>query len=228
MSNTGAILQVLLFLGTVALLGLGVLVAVWALVTGRELVGKRVLLGCAVVAGAYLGMLLLASALSRRKLVTVASEKYFCELDCHLAYSVKSVWAVGAGGQETNDTLVVLVQTRFDETTISPSRSRTAPTWPAPRVVELLDADGTHYQPLDNVEPLMSRLGIASTPITRELAPGQSYVTAFAFEVPPGAPEPALVLADDLVVSRFLIGHERSFLHAPVLLALPEASMPHG
>jgi hypothetical protein len=114
----------------------------------------------------------------------------------------------------------VTVQTQFDERTISPRRGREAPLWPNPRYVALMDSAGARYAPSPGLEDALGALGIRSTPITKELRPGESYQTVLVFDLPAGAAPARLVLQEDLFVTRFLIGHERSVFHAPVLLQL--------
>jgi hypothetical protein len=161
----------------------------------------------------------------------VTAEKYFCELDCHLAYSIIQVSVMdslgsGPAGQKPSGRFwLVTVQTRFDKNTISARRSLTEPTWPAPRRVALVSAEGERFPPIEDEDSNLAALGISSTPITRELAPGASYTTRFVFDLPEEAVATGLLLTDDLVVSRFLIGHERSPFHAPTLLQLPSPSV---
>src|SRR3982750_4536038 len=81
-------LSALLFLGTGALL-VGLTVAVVVLLARRNgYAARRAAIAAAGVAGAYLALLLGASLLSRAGEVEPGNAKYFCELDCHLAYSV--------------------------------------------------------------------------------------------------------------------------------------------
>jgi hypothetical protein len=223
MSNTTVILQVLAFLGTASLLVAAIVAAGWSVATGRLELARRAMMLGGFLAATYLVALIAASALSHTRILPVATEKYFCELDCHLAYEVTEVRELGSegSGAADHDTILVVLRTRFDENTISARRSRTEPTWPAPRRVELIDAAGQRYAPLPDPADILSAIRFHSTAISQELAPGESYLTAIAFELPHDVPEPSLLLTDDLLVSRFLIGHERSFLHAPVLLSLP-------
>ena len=49
------------------------------------------------------------------------------------------------------------------------------------------------------------------------------YVTRLEAVLPAGVVPRQLQLQDDIFLTRFLIGNERSPFHAPVLLALPAA-----
>lgn len=61
-----------------------------------------------------------------------------------------------------------------------------------------------------------------TTPLTKELRPGESYETALVFDVPAGAARLRLFLGDDpLGVESVLIGHENSPMHGKIYFALP-------
>lgn len=187
-------------------------VTLWARSTGRSAVARLALWGSGIGVLTYAVGLLGAGLLSRTTVLSAAEEKYFCELDCHLAYQVVAVGAVAgyAGSWE------VLLQTRFDETTISARRPGEAPTWPAPRRVAIIGSDGRSY-------PLQaSTTSHGSTALTEPLVPGARYVTRLECVLPPGIVPQQLKLQDDLFLTQLFIGNERSPFHAPVLLALPQ------
>ena len=123
----------------------------------------------------YFMVLLVLSLVSRNTVLARGQEKYFCEVDCHLAYAV-----VGVQSQPSPSAThyLVTLRTRFDETTISARRPRDLPLAPSPRNVALLDSSGHAYSPVST----------GNTPLTTELVPGQSYVTELGFDVPPGVP----------------------------------------
>jgi hypothetical protein len=60
-----------------------------------------------------------------------------------------------------------------------------------------------------------------STPLTRELKPGESYSTTLVFSLPEVVTPAKLRLTEDLFVNHFIIGHEQSFFHRAVFLGLP-------
>ena len=98
-------------------------------------------IGALVGAGAvvYFGLLFGFSLGSREVTLAPGEEKYFCEIDCHLAYSVR---ASREGLQNGQRVLHVALRTRFDETTTSPTRPKNAPLTPNPREVVLVDGQG--------------------------------------------------------------------------------------
>jgi len=155
---------------------------------------------------AFLG----AALLSRDRTLEPGERKYFCEMDCHLAYSVAAAPAA-IGNHRT-----VTVRTWFDPDTISSFRGN-GPLTPNPRVVYLVDEAGRRIEP--SPLPAPAALG-GSTPLTRELRPGESYTTTFVFEVPPGFSRPRLFLGDAAGPENLLIGHENSPFHGKVYFRL--------
>lgn len=198
--------SVLAFLGTVGGTGLLLLVAVWALVRRQDRAWKLAMIGAASLAAAYATALLGVAAASRDRVLAAGEEKYFCEIDCHLAYHVAAAAPDGQGRW------VVTLVTRFDPATTSPSRPADAPLHPGPRLAILRLEDGRE----------VTGVVTGGTPLGQALVPGESYLTTVAFLVPAGRPA-ALLLEDAIPEGRFLIGHERSPFHGKVLLPLTPA-----
>jgi hypothetical protein len=156
----------------------------------------------------YLALLLGFSAASRSTTIAVGNEKYFCEIDCHLAYSVADV---KTQADAESKLYVVTLRTRFDETTTSASRPKDAPLTPSPREALLVDASGKRY----------SAIAVSGTPLLTPLKPAESYTTQISFKVPREANGVKLLLntapawPDHLVV-----GDENSWFHKKTYLAL--------
>ncbi len=245
-STLSMLIAILAFLGTVGLIALAAAAALWLGFRGRRDRARAVALLGGGLAGVYALVLVGVGLASKERVLPAGSEKYFCELDCHLAYVVTGVrgphslgdGATGRPGDGSSD-WVVTIRTRFDETTISSRRPRDATLLPLPRRVELVGSDGRRYEVADGEEraeradPSLA-LGASradktdwtdgdmkSTRLDQPLKPGESYLTTLRFALPAGVTPVRLFLADDVVVHRFLIGHERSPGHAPVYLALP-------
>ena len=163
--------------------------------------------GRIIAAGAviYFTLLFGFSSASRTTTLARGREKYYCEIDCHLAYSVVDV-KTGLGGR-----YLVTLRTRFDETTISPSRPRNAPLTPSLREVRLLDDAGHEYTPIS----------IQGTPLATPLKPGDSYTTQLEFNVPKDAAGLRLLVnTKPGWPDHIVIGDENSWLHRKTYFAL--------
>jgi Domain of unknown function (DUF4352) len=195
---------------------------------GRGLTRKISLVGAILLAG-YGATLVGASTASHQWELAPGQEKYFCEIDCHLAYSVTSVETrktVGAGASQRTaigDFYVVNVRTRFDEKTISPNRGD-SPLTPSPRQVTLVDNQGREYSTsVEGQAALQISLGDKWIPMTEPLRPGESYSTALVFDLPPGVQGLNLLVASPTNpgwIGRLLIGDEGSILHKKVYLRI--------
>src|SRR2546423_9422456 len=126
--NLAAPLGALALLATGFILLVGAILLIQALIVRKSGRAKLCLALMLTFGFAYFGVMFLFSVVSHDKLLARGEEKHFCELDCHLAYSIintAQTKTIGdnpgpatAHGQFT----IVTIQTRFDETTISPQR----------------------------------------------------------------------------------------------------------
>jgi len=242
-----AILGMLAFLGTFALLAASAVAIVSLKLVGEErltrgtatasawLFGgwgltRKLLLAAVLVIVGYATVLLSASAASHEWALGSGEEKYFCEIDCHIAYSVASVEKMDSIGtapspiaSSAGKFYIVNVRTRFDEHTISPHRGD-SPLEPSPRVITLVDEKGREYSVSQHgQEALEASLGGRWTPLDTPLRPGESYVTPLVFDLPPDARGLKLLIASPTQPSwlgRILIGDEGSILHKKVYLRL--------
>ena len=161
----------------------------------------------AIGAGAltYCAVLLGFSAGSHEIVLAHGQEKYFCEIDCHLAYSVVDVQTPPDGR------FVVTLRTRFDETTTSPSRPKDVPLTPAAREIRLIDSAGHQYAPVSS----------AGTPLRTPLKPADSYTTQLEFNIPKDATGLCLLIhATPQWPDKLVIGDENSLLHKKTYFAL--------
>lgn len=166
--------------------------------------------GFALAGGAfiYLALLLGFSAGSRETLLSRGQEKYFCEVDCHLAYSVLDVKTQDQG---TRSNYVITLRTRFDETTTSPNRPKDAPLTPSPRQVRLIDESGRQYEVAST----------AGTSLMSPLTPASSYTTQLEFRVPKDARGLRLLIETTPGwPDHFVIGDENSLGHKKTYFAL--------
>jgi len=196
--------------GALALLGTGFLIFTTAIVLIHSLIKQRkgrarvVLISMGGITAAYLIAVLVFSFASHYWLLARGEEKHFCELDCHLAYSIVNVTQSSPSTSESNQSTrtVITIKTRFDETTISPNRGNGL-LYPNSRIVTLVDDHGTRYTPTAE----------AGTLLTTALRPGESYTTDLIFNLPDQARPARLLINEGEWITHFVIGHENSPLH---------------
>jgi len=199
---------VLLFLGTTLGLLVGGIVALVAFFTKQRKLSQLILKLMAAGAGLYAVLLFAASLTSQERVLAAGVEKHYCEIDCHIAYSVtgtlysKSFTDGKQSRTARGEFAIVTLHTRFDETTIGPNRGN-GELQPSPRQIEVTDAAGNNYAPV----------AITGRPLTTPLRPGESYVTTFVFDLPVNVVRPKLYLDNAPWPNRLLIGHEDSLLH---------------
>jgi hypothetical protein len=219
---------VLLFLGTVLLMGVSFLVLFYGAVR-RSAFFARLGGGAALTtAVGYFILLSGVSFASSEEVLPPGSWKYFCEIDCHLAYSLIGARTAAALGPEMQQVsahgefVVVRVKTWFDERTISAHRGN-GPLTPNRRKVVLVDDTGRNFEPSAEGEAALARLGGTTTPLTQPLRPGESYLTDFVFDVPQDTRGLRLLIIEDDPETRFVIGHENSLLHKKIYFGLDAA-----
>ena len=216
--NFSAPLGVVGFLGACFVLTVLGLVAMHALVVRRYGRARVSLAMLAVVVALYFCAVLVFSLASGERVLARGEEKHFCEMDCHLAYSVVGVRrarALGEGASQataSGEFLVVTLKTRFDETTISAHRGD-GELYPNPRRVTVYDSQGRAYAPSEEGRRALAATGASGVPIETPLRPGESYTTELVFDIPADARDPRLLVNESDLPTRFIIGHENSPLH---------------
>jgi hypothetical protein len=208
--NFPALLAVLAFLAASAGLFLALAASAIAWFARKPKFARTCLLAVSAGAAVYVALLLGFSFASHPQILARSQEKYFCEIDCHLAYSLLDVKTESAAGSTH---YVITIRTRFDQTTISPTRPKDAPLTPSPRAVSLVDPSGRQYQPV----------AIQGTPLLTPLKPSDSYTTQLSFDVPPTIDAKALRLLITTTPGwpdRVVIGDENSLLHHKTYFAL--------
>jgi hypothetical protein len=206
-----SVLVALAFLGTALLIASLVLAAIVAFALGRRRLARRVSSAGLAAAALYMAVLVSVSLASGERVLRKGDRKYFCEVDCHLAYSVEEVGRRTIAGRSA---LAATIRTWFDERTIAPRRGKALLT-PNPRTVFVLDDSGRRYDP-DDRTPVNRQ----STPLSRPLRPGESYTTTFVFDLPETARRARLFLGDAPGVESLIIGHENSLFHKKIYFAL--------
>lgn len=208
-------------IGVLALLGTGLLIFVAALALAGSLAARKfrvarfVLIAMLVIFGVYLGAMLAFSLAGREKVLARGEEKHFCEIDCHLAYSIANARQAKTLGDAPNQETakgrytVVTIKTRFDETTIASWRGNGL-LYPNSRVMTLFDESGNKYAPASQ----------SGTPLTAPLRPGESYNTELVFDLPQDVKPTILLINEGEWETHLVIGHENSPLHKKVTFQL--------
>jgi hypothetical protein len=210
--------------GVLALLGTGFLLLVAALVLIQSLVVRRtgrakiVLLGMVIVAGVYLAAILIFSLTSQETVLARGEEKHFCEIDCHLAYSVVNTRQTKTLGDPPNQETaqgvftIITIRTRFDETTISPQRGAGL-LHPNSRVLTVIDELGNRYAPAAGDKRAFATVQTSDRPMDSPLRPGESYTTNVIFDFPAEMKTATLLINEGEWETHLVIGHENSPLH---------------
>ena len=216
--NLAAPLGAMAFLGTGFLLLLALLALIYSLALKKFGLTKIVVLAMVVIICSYAGLALVFSFASREKVLAHGEEKHFCEIDCHLAYSLietrktKTIGVSPAQATANGIFTTVTIKTRFDENTIGPNRGDGL-LYPNSRVLTLIDDQGRKYTPSETGQHALEAAATAGTPLTTPLRPGESYTTTVVFDLPPDAKSPTLLINEGEWVTHFVIGHENSLLH---------------
>ncbi len=213
------------FVGTVLMFG--------ALLTRRWEPARKIFIALVALSCLY-GMTVLAASLaSNEKILRAGGRKYFCELDCHLAYSVTNVQTakrLGSGEKQATAAgmfYVVTLQTFFDPETTSVNRGNGV-LHPNLRMIRILDDAGKSYAPSLEGLKVLEATAAKMVPLDQALWPGDKYETTFVFDLPSDAKNLRLWLTDPLPVNWVLIGHENSFFHKKVYFALESAKAVVG
>jgi hypothetical protein len=216
--NLAAPVGALAFLGTCFLLLVVGVVLVYSVVRRRFGLTKFAVIGIVAVAGIYLVCLLIFSFASSEKVLARGQEKHFCEIDCHLAYSIADVRETKTLGDAPDQLTaagmfrVVTITTRFDETTTSLNRGDGL-LYPNSRVATVSGEDGKQYFPAAEAQALLEKSQAAGTAMTIPLRPGDSYSTTLVFDLSADIKNPTLLIREGELVTHLVIGHENSPLH---------------
>jgi len=206
--NLAAPIGALALLGTGFILLVGAILLIQALIVRKRGRAKISLAVMVMLAAIYFGVMLIFSMVSHDKLLTRGEEKRFCELDCHLAYSIintaqaKTIGDNGKPAIAQGQFTIVTIQTRFDETTIGPGRGDGL-LYPNGRALTLIDERGNRYRPAIQI----------GTPMTSPLRPAEAYTTQVAFDLPENAKATALLINEDGWETHLIVGHENSPFH---------------
>jgi hypothetical protein len=219
---------ILLFLGTVFATGITTLVLLFGMVRRSRLITK-IAAGVALAILAGYGLLLCAVSLASHSVtLPMGGWKYFCEIDCHIGYSVEGMQTAATIGPENRQVsargrfVIVQMKVWFDPHTISPTRGD-GPLTPNARRVALVDARGQTYTRSSDAEAVFARTHGEEMPLRRPLRPGQSFLKHLVFDVPKNASGLRLLITEDDPETILMIGHENSLWHKKIYLGLDSA-----
>jgi hypothetical protein len=219
---------VLLFLGAVFTTGVSLLVLLYGAARRSRLYARIGGGGAVVIVACYVLLLCGVSLASSEKVLPAGGWKYFCEIDCHIGYSVSGVETTGAIGPEMRQTsargqfVVVRLKVWFDERTISPNRGD-GPLTPNPRRVVLVDRSGRAYAQSPEGEAELVRVKGEAGSLSKPLRPGQSFQKDLVFDVSKDASGLRLLITEDDPETVLIIGHENSLWHRKIYLGLDSA-----
>lgn len=216
--NLAASLGVMAFLGTGFLFFIAALVLIQSLIVKKRGRAKVVLVVMLIIAGAYLAAVFIFAFKSHETVLARGEEKHFCEIDCHLAYSLLNTRQSKIVGNPPAQSIaqglytIVTIKTRFDETTIGPTRGNGL-LHPNSRVLTLVDEQGNKYRPSIDGQRALDAAQSSGTALTAPLRPGESYTTDVVFDLPPDVKPLTLLVNEGEWITRFVVGHENSPLH---------------
>ena len=223
--NLDALIAALALMIVCGLIFIVAVALVFSIIQRRSALAGAAVIAIVAIGAIYLGLLLVFSFRSGDKVLAHGEEKYFCEMDCHLAYSIAQVRETKVLEHAFNRATaagtfwLVTIQTRFDEKTVSPRRGN-APLNPNPRIVCVLDAHGNRYLPSPEGQLVLVRSQDPGKPMSTPIRPGETYTTTVVFDLPYDVKNPTLLIQDDHPVTRLIIGHENSPFHKKIRFQL--------
>jgi hypothetical protein len=209
---------VLAFLGTAFLLILSILVGLVGILRNSRRIALRGIAACVSIVVAYGSVLLGLSLRSHDVELPPGAWKYFCEIDCHIAYAVGTVQVTSApqeelvGRKRDNQIVIVVLKTWFDPATISAHRGN-GPLTPSERKIRLIDGGGRQFAESRRSAALLAIEGRHTTPLRTPLRPGESYVSYLVFEIPAESQDFRLLVTSAEDLDSALWGHEVSPFH---------------
>ncbi len=213
-------LAALCFLGT---MGLTVLlgVATVALVFKRRAWVRHSLLAMVALVAGYGLVLAFFSWASFDRTVARGDEKFYCGMDCHIAYSVQNVERSKTIGEATaqGEFYVITLRSHFDERTIAPWRGNGALT-PDPPELVIVNSRGHAYPVSAAGQKAWDAAHPQSHSLVDPLRPGESYETTWAFDIPADAQSVRMFAGWHGFPSYLLIGDEASPGHRKTYFAL--------
>jgi len=216
----GRLASALALLGTMGGLVVGLIALAYSLVARNAARARSIAVGMASGLSLYAAALVLVSLASRERSLGFDQERFFCGLDCDLAYSVVGVRTARALGPQAAASRahgvyhVVSVRVRSDA-----AQARIDPNEPRAYVL----SEGGRYFPVSSLgQGALERAESRSESWDQPLDPGASYTKDLVFDLPVGIRKPRLVISEGGWMTRLVIGDENSFLHRKTVFRLDD------
>jgi hypothetical protein len=214
-------LELLLWVGTAALVLLSVIVAFVLRMRGSRRAARRIALAVGAWLLLYGAALLTVSLTSEERVLARGETKWFCGvyLDCHVGVAVDDVRTADAIGDGAES---VRARGRFWIVTLSiRSSAQRARLRLYDADARVRDAGGRSWARDLAAERVLAGEAVD---LGRELRPGGSYTVRLVFDIPADVPDPRLLVTDRPMPGRFaervLIGDDESLFHPRTTLRI--------
>jgi len=218
--NFEAHLAALCLLGTLSLTVL-LVIATGVLFFTRRAWVRYSLLAIVLLLAGYLAVVAMFSLTSFDRTVGRGDEKFYCGLDCHIAYSVGNVERTKTIGDTSasGEFYVIAVRSHFDKRTIAPGRGD-RPLRPDPPTLTLMDGSDHSYPVSSAGQQAWETAHGQSHSLGEPLRPGEWFETTWVFDVPAEATNLRMFAGWSGFPSYLMIGDEASPRHKKTYFAL--------
>lgn len=201
----------LFLLFSAALVALGLLGLLFALLTRRWALLRRLALGMALYVGLYAVLLVGVSLLSPQRILRVGEPHCFDDW----CVAVEQARAQGVIGTAAANGTFYLVTVRVSNQARGRSQRETG------AAVFVLDEAGTRYAPDARGEQALQAAGGAGQPMDSTMAVGGSFLHTAVFDLPAGHRAASAGISHGPFPRAIIIGGDESWLHRPTIVPLP-------
>jgi hypothetical protein len=201
----------LFFLFSAAVVALGLLGLLIALLTRRWALLRGLALGLLIYIGVYAILLVAASLLSPQRTVALGELRCFDDW----CVTVEQAQAQEAIGETVAKGAFYLVAVQVSNHARGRSQRESDAT------IYVLDESGNRYVPDARGEGALQAGGGAGQPLDSRLAVGGTFEHTAVFDLPAGHRAASVGIAHGAFPGAIIIGGDESWLHKPVLVPLP-------
>jgi hypothetical protein len=118
------------------------------------------------------------------RIVARGDKKFYCGMDCHIAYSVRNVERVKTigGTNASREFYLITLRSHFDQRTLAPWRGG-SPLRPCPPALTLIDGSGHWYLISVAGQKAWAAAQEAQHSLSDGLRPGEAYETTWVLDV---------------------------------------------